>query len=214
MQTRRATHNLASCVGGHAVAPLKHALRGEKFERLRGARAGLGAQRLQVAHSPGEALAHGLHLGAVLRRLRLGLVQTVDASRVRLKCFLKLPTRCMAQAIVQMLQLKPLRFEARGRWLQALLQPVELLGAGLQAARPRAVPEPLPAGLDPDRPMPEQIRHILGGLERAYLQAVLARNDGHLGKTADAAGVTRRTLYTKLKEYGLPARPEAEDEVG
>ena len=42
-------------------------------------------------------------------------------------------------------------------------------------------------------------------VERTYLQRLLQRNQGHLGRTAQAAGITRRTLYTKMKQYGLDA---------
>ncbi|NCG22267.1 MAG: AAA domain-containing protein, partial [Rhodobacterales bacterium] len=43
-------------------------------------------------------------------------------------------------------------------------------------------------------------------VEKAYLFKALTKNVGHLGKTADFAGITRRTLYTKMKQYGLEAR--------
>jgi DNA-binding NtrC family response regulator len=39
-------------------------------------------------------------------------------------------------------------------------------------------------------------------IERGYLLRVLRRNHGHLGRTATAAGITRRTLYTKMKQFG------------
>ena len=42
-------------------------------------------------------------------------------------------------------------------------------------------------------------------VERVYLDRLLVRHKGHLQKTADAAGITRRTLYTKMKVYGLDA---------
>jgi DNA-binding NtrC family response regulator len=42
-------------------------------------------------------------------------------------------------------------------------------------------------------------------IERAYLHRVLHRCRGHLSRTAEAAGITRRTLYTKMKAYGLDA---------
>lgn len=42
-------------------------------------------------------------------------------------------------------------------------------------------------------------------LERAYILHLLARHDGHRGRTAESLGIDRRTLYRKLKEY------EAED---
>ena len=42
-------------------------------------------------------------------------------------------------------------------------------------------------------------------VERTYLHRLLKRNNGHLINTAKAAGITRRTLYTKMKLYGLDA---------
>jgi len=38
-------------------------------------------------------------------------------------------------------------------------------------------------------------------LERAYILHLLVRHDGHRGRTAEALGIDRRTLYRKLKEY-------------
>ena len=46
----------------------------------------------------------------------------------------------------------------------------------------------------------------LSQVERAYLYRLLKKHNGHLESTARAAGVTRRTLYTKMKEYGFDAR--------
>ena len=42
-------------------------------------------------------------------------------------------------------------------------------------------------------------------VERTYLHRLLKKNGGHLINTAKAAGITRRTLYTKMKLYGLDA---------
>lgn len=39
-------------------------------------------------------------------------------------------------------------------------------------------------------------------LERVYILRLLARHDGHRGRTAQALGIDRRTLYRKLKAYG------------
>jgi DNA-binding NtrC family response regulator len=38
-------------------------------------------------------------------------------------------------------------------------------------------------------------------LERVYILRLLARHDGHRGRTAQALGIDRRTLYRKLKAY-------------
>ncbi len=42
-------------------------------------------------------------------------------------------------------------------------------------------------------------------VERAYLFKALQRCEGHLERTAREAGISRRTLYTKMKEYRLEA---------
>lgn len=42
-------------------------------------------------------------------------------------------------------------------------------------------------------------------VERAYLHRVLRRCGGHLQQTADAAGISRRTLFSKMKQYDLHA---------
>ena len=42
-------------------------------------------------------------------------------------------------------------------------------------------------------------------VERAYLHRLLRRCEGHLENTAEEAGISRRTLYTKMKLYGLSA---------
>ncbi|MCB9777822.1 MAG: sigma-54-dependent Fis family transcriptional regulator [Alphaproteobacteria bacterium] len=59
--------------------------------------------------------------------------------------------------------------------------------------------------VDDDLPMKAATDRATAQVERSYLQRQLKRNGGHLGKTADAAGITRRTLYTKMKAYGLDA---------
>lgn len=53
--------------------------------------------------------------------------------------------------------------------------------------------------------MRENATRVLSQVERNYLYKVLQRCDGHLGQSATAAGITRRTLYTKMKQYGLDA---------
>ena len=51
----------------------------------------------------------------------------------------------------------------------------------------------------------EAVDKVVRGVERAYLFKALKQNRGHLGQTADEAGITRRTLYTKMKQYGWSA---------
>ena len=54
-------------------------------------------------------------------------------------------------------------------------------------------------------PMKAAVEGVVSEVERAYLHRLLQRNRGHLSLTAEQAGVTRRTLYTKMKSYRLDA---------
>jgi len=53
--------------------------------------------------------------------------------------------------------------------------------------------------------MKDNTLRVVQQMERAYLFQVLKRCNGHLGRTSAAAGITRRTLYTKMKQYSLDA---------
>ncbi|WP_296844052.1 helix-turn-helix domain-containing protein [Thiobacillus sp.] len=39
--------------------------------------------------------------------------------------------------------------------------------------------------------------------ERAHIQGLLDTHQGHRARVAAALGITERTLYRKLKQYGL-----------
>jgi len=73
--------------------------------------------------------------------------------------------------------------------------------------RRRADPAPTPTGagfdIDASRSLKDNTQVVLRRIETAYLREVLRRCQGHLGQTATAAGITRRTLYTKMRQYGL-----------
>lgn len=74
-------------------------------------------------------------------------------------------------------------------------------------------------GLDDDgEAAPASIGSSLGTrlaiFERAVIEETLAANDGRIGQTADVLGITRKTLYLKMREYGLnspraPTEPAA-----
>ncbi len=59
--------------------------------------------------------------------------------------------------------------------------------------------------IDEGLPMKMAVDRAAVQVERTYLHRLLKRNNGHLINTAKAAGITRRTLYTKMKLYGLDA---------
>jgi len=56
--------------------------------------------------------------------------------------------------------------------------------------RPRAAPRVLRTDLS------------LAEMEREYIQAVLEKNRGHRGRTAEALGIDPKTLYNKLQSWG------------
>ena len=56
--------------------------------------------------------------------------------------------------------------------------------------------------IDEQVALKDNLDRITTDVERRYLRAMLLRHHGHLGRTADAAGITRRTLYTKMKDFG------------
>ena len=62
-----------------------------------------------------------------------------------------------------------------------------------------------PLAFDEDQPMKVVLQQVGEQVERAYLQRQLRRQGGHLSRTAEAAGITRRTLYTKMRQLGLRA---------
>jgi two-component system C4-dicarboxylate transport response regulator DctD len=59
--------------------------------------------------------------------------------------------------------------------------------------------------IDEDQALAPQLERLAMVAERAYLARVLARHHGHIQKSAAHAGIARRTLYNKMKEYGLDA---------
>ena len=68
-------------------------------------------------------------------------------------------------------------------------------------------PEPTTAHVHPEpeevRPEPETSTMTLEETERETIRRSLARNGGKRKKTADELHISERTLYRKIKEYGL-----------
>ena len=61
--------------------------------------------------------------------------------------------------------------------------------------RPRATPRVLRTDL------------TLAEMEREYVRAVLEKNRGHRGRTAEALGIDPKTLYNKLQAWGVAEEP-------
>jgi two-component system, NtrC family, response regulator GlrR len=62
---------------------------------------------------------------------------------------------------------------------------------------------PTPKGVDIHLPLAEARRRIVDDFERAYLERLLGRHDGHMKDTAEAAGINRVHLYKMLRRLGL-----------
>jgi transcriptional regulator of acetoin/glycerol metabolism len=54
-----------------------------------------------------------------------------------------------------------------------------------------------------DRSLSEVRGQVVERLERAYLRRLLARTAGRLGDAAQHAGIDERSLYNKMRLYGL-----------
>ena len=82
--------------------------------------------------------------------------------------------------------------------------PDDVTGALSMAQHPTA---PEPAGSsDADRyrkTLAEAREELVADFERRYLAYLLEDTEGNVGETAEHAGIDPRTLYNKMKLYGL-----------
>jgi DNA-binding NtrC family response regulator len=72
--------------------------------------------------------------------------------------------------------------------------PAEILAPG----RPRAQ-----FSMDLSRPLPEQIDALTAAFEKRYLRRALRKTQGHVGRTARLAGLSRRTITEKISLYEI-----------
>ena len=85
----------------------------------------------------------------------------------------------------------------------------ELDDASAHSSGPAPEAAPIASATTPSRmetvapPAPEQKVLSLKEQEAAYFQGLLDRFDGNKSKAADAAGLTLRTLYRRLKDAGI-----------
>ena len=57
-------------------------------------------------------------------------------------------------------------------------------------------------------PVSESLREYLMACERDYLTVILERHGGHMTHAAEALGITRKTLWEKLRRLGIRARAD------
>ena len=66
--------------------------------------------------------------------------------------------------------------------------------------------QPLPLRSDTGKPLAEHLEPLTREIEARYLTAVLRATAGRIQPAADIAGLSRRTLLRKLKQYGIDKR--------
>lgn len=92
------------------------------------------------------------------------------------------------------------------RQLENVLQHAVLLSHGprlLPAFLPSPVREYLPSSDRPQAAVPDSLRHSREDSERTVIQQVLEKHNYSRARAAKALGISRVTLYKKMKKYGL-----------
>ncbi len=86
--------------------------------------------------------------------------------------------------------------------VRELRNAAERVALGLGEAVPGRMPEPDAVDASGDTGA-EPLALVLDRAERAAIEAALARCAGRIGRTADILGLTRKTLYLKMRKHGL-----------
>jgi len=66
-----------------------------------------------------------------------------------------------------------------------------------------ATPRQISVPVDENLPLSQVSRQATEKIERELIVGALARTDGHHEKASRLLGITRKTLYNKMKEYGI-----------
>jgi DNA-binding NtrC family response regulator len=90
------------------------------------------------------------------------------------------------------------------RELRNIMERLGILCAG-QQIRPQDLPRDLVQGRRPEGTGSSLLGSdaSLEDIERAHIEAVLRRENWHQGRTADTLGISAKTLYRKIRTYGL-----------
>jgi DNA-binding NtrC family response regulator len=80
--------------------------------------------------------------------------------------------------------------------------------SGVEAPRPSGPATFDPSLLKPGLGFKHAKQTVVDAFEAAYLQALLARNEGNITRSAQEAGLTRYHLRELLKRHGLTARDQ------
>ena len=81
--------------------------------------------------------------------------------------------------------------------------PQVLWGNGSSAGRPSVGPTD---NTHWNKPLSHVLAETVEDTERRYLESVLHKSRGRVGKAAEAAGISPRNMYVKMKKYGIDKR--------
>ncbi len=109
------------------------------------------------------------------------------------------PVRLSPEALERLLRYP---WPGNVRELENAMEHAAILARG-ELVTPEELPAPIAAGipLGPAQALPTAER--LAEVEKAHILQVLERVGGHSGRAAEALGISRSTLWRKLREYGI-----------
>jgi DNA-binding NtrC family response regulator len=61
----------------------------------------------------------------------------------------------------------------------------------------------MPFSVDLARPLTDQLAELSSSFEEAYLRRAMRKTHGHIGRTAQLSGLSRRTITDKIAQYGI-----------
>lgn len=91
---------------------------------------------------------------------------------------------------------------SRDDWIRAENLPPEVLD-------PARTPPPAP--IDLSRPLTDQLHELTAAFEERYLRQALAKTQGHVGRAAAIAGMSRRSISDKIIQYKIDRSKLKED---
>ena len=83
---------------------------------------------------------------------------------------------------------------SRDEWIRPENLPPELI-------KPAETKATVP--IDLSRPLTEQLGEVIAGFEERYLREALKKARGHVGRTAEITGLSRRSISEKIDHYKI-----------